>query len=82
MSRQGRNQSLIDAAIILGSLFLLCIVLAFPVRNVMPLSDDWRVRAVVLGSAVLAGVFAAVALIALILHLRRHRDSLYTENPQ
>ena len=80
MSRQARNVYLIDAAVILGSLFLLCIVLVFTVRNVMPLSDDWRVRAVVLGSAVLAGIFAAVALIALALHLRRHRDSLYSED--
>ena len=82
MSRRWRNLHLIDTAVIAGSLLLLCIVLAFTVRNVMPLSDDWRVRAVVLGSAVLTGVFAAVALIALVLHLRRHRDSLYKENAQ
>jgi len=80
MSRNRHNLFLIDAAVILASLLLLCLVLVFTVRNVVPLSGDWRVRAVVLMSAALAGLFAAVALVALVLHLLRHRDSLYEEN--
>jgi len=80
MSRHWRNLHLIDTAVILGSLLLFFMVLVFTVHNVIPLSDDWRVRAVVISSAVLAGVFAAAALIALVLHLRRHRDSLYRED--
>ena len=82
MSRHLHDLHLIDTVVILGSLLVLCFVLAFTVCNVMPLSDDWRVRAVVVGSAVLAGVFAGAALITLVLHLRRHRDSFYREDTQ
>jgi len=80
MPRRWRDLHLVDTVVILASLLLLCIVLVFTVHNVMPLSDNWRVRAVILGSAVLAGVFAAIALIALISHLRLNRNSLYREN--
>jgi hypothetical protein len=80
VSRRSHNLYRIDSAVIWASLAALWITLASALFGVRGLSSDWRVRAVLAGSAALAGIFATSALLALLLHLRKDRRELYPED--
>jgi hypothetical protein len=77
MDDRARRMYFVDGAVIWISLVAMWAVLGFTLRHVLPLTDDQLARGVICGAAALAGVFATSALIALLLHLRRERASLY-----
>ena len=77
MENRAGRMYVIDSAVIWISLVVMWFVLIFILLQVVPLADDFLTQAILVGSAILAGVFATSALVALLLHLHRERNSLY-----
>ena len=55
-------------------------VLALVLHECLPLADSQRVKLILDLSAAAVGVAATAALIALLVHLRRNRGTLYRED--
>jgi len=71
---------LLDCATILGFLVLTWSVLVFVLREASNLSSSVVVKIIMEVSAGLAGVFATAALVAVLVHLKKNRESLYRED--
>ena len=80
MDRRTHSMYATDAAVIWTALAVMWVVLAFTLRQVLPLASGVPTRVVMVASAVLAGVFTTSALMAVLAHLARHRAALYAED--
>jgi hypothetical protein len=70
----------LDVTVVSVSLAMTWCVLVFTVYQILGLSSDSTVKAVIIISAALAAVFATASLIAVIVHLRKSRESIYRED--
>ncbi len=69
-----------DCGIIILSVVVVWSALACVLHAAAPLTDDARVKLILVASAVAVGVFATAALTAVLAHLRRNRSALYRED--
>ncbi len=77
MNPRARRLYQADVAVIWISLAAMWTVLVYALGEVAPLAADLSTRVVIVAAALLAGVVATSALVALQLHLRRQRTTLY-----
>ena len=68
---------LVDCVTIIVFMVLHLLVLALVLREVLRLSPRLDVTIAIVGAAAAVGIFATAALLAVLIHLRRHRESLY-----
>jgi hypothetical protein len=80
MEKRVVRMYLVDCATIMVSMVLTWAVMALVLRTVLGLTSDLAVRATIEIAAATAAVFATSALIAVLVHLRRNRETLYAED--
>ena len=71
---------LLDCVIIVVSLAMTWATLLFVLREALSLATDPVVKRTIQGAAGAAGIAATAALVAVLVHLKRNRQSLYSED--
>jgi len=69
-----------DVGTIVFAMVATWVVLALVLHECLPLADSRRVKLILVTSALAVCIAAMAALIALLLHLRRNRGTLYRED--
>jgi hypothetical protein len=70
----------LDSFIIVVSLVVTWVTLLFVLREAIPLAADPVVKQIMVVAAAAAGIASTAALVAVLVHLRGHRQALYSED--
>lgn len=71
-----------DTGLVFIFIILIWLVLGFVLINVSSLAPSDLIRNVALASGTIAGIFVTSSLIAVLVHLKKNRIGLYTEELQ
>jgi hypothetical protein len=69
-----------DMALVGGFFSAMWVVLAYVLLQVWNIAPDGATRGIVVTTALLVGIFASGALLAVAIHLRKRREHLYRED--
>ena len=71
-----------DRAVIVLSIIVMFCSLGFVLATILPQSPEGATRSVLIGASAAVLVLATFALLRVLSHLKKHRDSLYPEDIQ